>query len=131
MPTSTEPEYRVVLSYGPRQTNETPGLVVAIETKREFTSFGYQLQLTSVPAPSQTTYEIRIGGITLPTIGRPQPGPARGEVVEALPTDGTYHLVITRKAQRAQCRFTIAQGRIGELLSVDEGGLTTFEIGSR
>lgn len=131
MPTTSEPEYRVLLSVGTHPASDAPALVVAIETVREFTSFGYQLALTSVPAPSQQTYEVRIGGMSLPSVGRPQPGPARGEVMEALPADGTYHLVVSRKTQRAECRFTIAQGQIGALEAGDEGGLTTFEIGAR
>lgn len=106
-------------------------MVAIVETVREFTSFGYQLTLTSVPAPSQTGVEVRIGGITLPTVGRPQPGPARGRVESSTGADGLFDIVVTRKKQRATCRCVIDGGAIESLQAIDEGGLATFEIGSR
>lgn len=129
MSSTSAPEYRVLLSTSSTAASTT--LNVVVETVREFTSFGYVVALTSVPAPSQQRFDVRIGGIALPSMGRPQPGPARGEIAEPLPADGTYDLVVTRKTQQGQCRITIADGQITDLRSVDEGGLTTFEIGSR
>ena len=130
MAAAQEPEYHIVI--GPARHPETGEVCLSFEvrTVREFTAFGYTIAVRLTEAPSQRSYRLELGGISLPTVGRPQPGPAFTQVLAALPPNGTYELVVARKKQEASCSFTVANGAPGRISAHDPGGLATVEVAS-
>ena len=130
MATANEPEYRVTIGTGTDPETGDVCLAIEVSTVREFTSFGYTINVSMTEAPSEGRYRLEIGGISLPKVGRPDPGPARTTVLAAMPSNGTYTLVAARKKHEASCSFTVGKGAPGKITASDDAGLATFEVTS-
>lgn len=130
MAESQEPEYHVVIRPDTDPESGEACLAFEVRTVREFTSFGYTINVDLTEAPSEKEYSVDLGGISLPTVGRPQPGPARSVVRAALPPNGTYALTVKRKKHSASCAFTVGNGAPGKITESDPAGLATFEVAS-
>lgn len=130
MADAQEPEYHVVIGPGTDPETGQACLTFTVSTLREFTSFGYIINVGVTEAPSDKSFRLELGGISLPKVGRPQPGPARTVVLVALPPNGTYQLTVARKKQTATCSFTVGNGAPGKISASDPGGLATFEVAS-
>ncbi len=130
MAQSQEPEYHVVIRPDTDPETGDPCLAFDVSTVREFTSFGYTINVGLTEAPSNKEFGIVLGGISLPKVGRPQPGPARSIVRAALPPNGTYTLTVTRKKHAASCAFTVGNGAPGKITESDPAGLATFDVAS-
>lgn len=130
MAEAQEPEYHVIIGPATDPESGSPCLSFDVRTVREFTSFGYTITVKMTKAPSEKGYRLEVGGISLPKVGRPQPGPARTVLLAALPPNGTYQLTVARKKQMATCAFTVGNAAPGKISSSDPGGLATFEVAS-
>ena len=123
---SISAEYHLAISVDPVGESGTPELVCGIRTEREFTSFGYGVKVGKTF--SNDTIKLEIGGMTLPTSGGPQPGPATAEARFSMPADGSYTIKVERKSATSTCTVTVKDGKPHKLSDVSEGGLATFTI---
>lgn len=112
MSTPPEPEYRARILQTTHPESGDRVLSIHIETVREFTSFAYQLSVKVETSSSGAVADVHIGGLTIPPVGRPQPGPARSQVY--LPEPPTGSLL---------CRFHVKKQASDVLVHCDGQGL--------
>jgi hypothetical protein len=108
----------------------TAQLVLRVSSVREFTAFSYGLSVTDRSAPSKGSYALEIGGLSIPTVASGSASGARSILRYPMPADGTYELVVTRKAKRRIAAFTIKRGRPQTLANETGDGFVRFTIAS-
>lgn len=130
MKPAAEPEYRVSMTAATHPQTGEPVLFVQIETVREFSSFAYELAVDVVVSNAGATIDLHLGGLTVPRIGRPQPGPARARAYIPQPPTGTVDCTFHVKKRTDGFRLTWTDGALRvEQLAVS--GVVQLSVGDR
>lgn len=128
MADTKQPEFQIHFSSLVDEASAETRPEVVITTLREFTSFGYGMNVDWTFDSAARTLAIDIGGMTVPGIGRPEPGPARAVLHPDIPDTGEIAVLVKRKTEAAACTVTFDKGRPLRLVGVQEGGLAVFTM---
>ena len=106
-----KPEYSITVGWAKDEDSGSELLRLHVETEREFTSFGYTIKVDSNLDSANSRLNVGLGGIALPSVGRPQAGPASANVFQTIPADGDIELYVHRKETAATCKVKIKGGK--------------------
>jgi len=102
-------------------------LDIRVETTREFSAYGYRIELREAFDAEGRRIDVELGGITLPSMAAASSGRASGTCSIRMPVDGTYALRIGRKQRSADFSMRIIDGIPLPLGNADGGFVKLVE----
>lgn len=96
-------------------------LDIRVETVREFSAYGYRVDLREAFDAAERRITVELGGIALPSIAAASSGRAVGTCSILMPADGAYVLRLVRKQRTAEFTLGITNGMPLPLGTTDGG----------
>lgn len=131
MSIAPEPEYRVRIQRATHPESGAEAVVIDFQTTREFTSFAYQLSVRTETSSSGEVADLYIGGLTIPPVGRPQPGPARARIYLPEPPTGVMRCRIHVKKHVSDVRVRLVEDGVVLERMDGEHSVVAVDVGSR